>query len=628
MTTTMTSDERPKAGDQAAAKFERGGLIELQSQDVRAQRRAKRREMKLAEAASSQSTVDESFVARRKRLRRAERQRQADENQDTSPQIEAATGIGTPFGDISDPECAFDGLRNTTAWKADSASCFVGRTFTPTTAVVNAKVRILSPASGDTGTITISLYGKRGAKPETPEDGIFLGQKNYRIDENSDNVEHTVVSSNDSDTWDAVWIYIQYSGPPTMIEVGSITIERIEPAPDAPDIIPGTTDIPPAVSPSGVRTAIEPRPGLGERARRIWALAGLCIGVPTLTALLYFGLFASYQWVSEARFAVRGADSGNADVLGGILSGIAGGSSSLGSDSYILIDYLGSRELVEKIDKEVNLRELYGASSIDYFSRFKTTLPIEYLVDYWRKRMYAFYDSSTSIITVQISGFSPENANRIALVVRREAEDLVNRLSDKAVEDALKSAKGEVTRSENRIEMVRSLMRRFRDKEQLTDPVSVAASKQSMLAGLEQQLSQINATMNSRRAFVNENSPTMNTLRARAEALEKEIVKARADLGGDDLNSTMSNTLASYEVLELQRQFAEKALTSSLAAVESARVGAERLRRYLAVYVEPKVAEYAMYPKVIQNTILTFLVSSILFALIMMLYASIREHIL
>jgi capsular polysaccharide transport system permease protein len=72
--------------------------------------------------------------------------------------------------------------------------------------------------------------------------------------------------------------------------------------------------------------------------------------LPTLVMALYFLFWAADGFVSEARFAVRSNDAQNASVLG-ILSGMP--ASTIVSDSYIVSDYIHSREMVEALESRV-----------------------------------------------------------------------------------------------------------------------------------------------------------------------------------------------------------------------------------------------------------------------------------
>jgi capsular polysaccharide transport system permease protein len=103
------------------------------------------------------------------------------------------------------------------------------------------------------------------------------------------------------------------------------------------------------------------------RRRRISPLAWsaiLAILLPTLVGAVYYGLIASNQYASDVRFSIRGNDTSAADLFSG-LSGMLGTSKSL-QDSYLVTNYLTSREVVEDIEKKVPLRAMYTKSFIDY----------------------------------------------------------------------------------------------------------------------------------------------------------------------------------------------------------------------------------------------------------------------
>jgi len=114
------------------------------------------------------------------------------------------------------------------------------------------------------------------------------------------------------------------------------------------------------------------RPQRQRRRILLWSL-GLLVLLPTALASIYFGLIASDQFVVEVRFAVRssnGAQSGDALSLFGAIPN----ASSTVTDSYIVIDYLQSRELVDKLNERIGLRKIYARPEVDYLSRFDDTL--------------------------------------------------------------------------------------------------------------------------------------------------------------------------------------------------------------------------------------------------------------
>src|SRR5688500_18991102 len=161
----------------------------------------------------------------------------------------------------------------------------------------------------------------------------------------------------------------------------------------------------------GMLAAAAPARARPQRRRRsvmAWTLA-LFVAVPTVLATIYFGLFASDQYAVEMRFAVKSTSpSQSADVLG-MFAGIPAATSGV-TDSYIVIDHMMSRELLDKLEDKIGTRALYSRPDVDYLSRFDNTASSEEFVKYLRKMVKAGFDGSSQIVSVDVKAFTPAEA--------------------------------------------------------------------------------------------------------------------------------------------------------------------------------------------------------------------------
>jgi capsular polysaccharide transport system permease protein len=351
------------------------------------------------------------------------------------------------------------------------------------------------------------------------------------------------------------------------------------------------------------QTRIRPR----SLRRRILALSFLlCVAVPAVLGAYYFAALASDRYVSGAGFAVRGIDAGGGSDFLGAVTGLASAGSTT-SDSYILLDYLRSRDLVEKLEREFPLRASFGRDDADMLSRLDASVEIERVVDYWRRRISTSFAPSTGIVKFEVEAFTPENAQKLAALVLANSKALVNDLSIRARRDALAHAEEEVARAETRLKQALDAVRRFRETERSIDPVGDARAQTELIGGLERQLAELKARIAALRPSVASDAPSLRNLMRQEEALEQQISAARegpaAGQTGDD-PARLSGQLASFETLEIERSFAQKAYASAFSSLEKARIEAGRQQRYLAVYSAPAVPQYPAYPRRLINSLL------------------------
>src|SRR5438094_1052357 len=110
---------------------------------------------------------------------------------------------------------------------------------------------------------------------------------------------------------------------------------------------------------SGATAIAGARPrGLAEALARflgslnIWFWA--IVGLPTLLAGVYFFAIASDLYSSEVKFVVRGPSKGPTSAISAMLSS----SSVVSEDSYAVHEYVMSRDVVRRLEREVDLRGL------------------------------------------------------------------------------------------------------------------------------------------------------------------------------------------------------------------------------------------------------------------------------
>jgi capsular polysaccharide transport system permease protein len=352
--------------------------------------------------------------------------------------------------------------------------------------------------------------------------------------------------------------------------------------------------------------------------------------VPAFVTFLYLAIFASDEYVSEARFAVRSASETRPSAITDALTMLSSvtGVRSTSQDAFIVADYIRSRTVIEDLGGKPVLQKLYSKSSIDRISRLRADETIEDMWEYWLGKVTALIDTQSTILTLRVRAYTPQEAKELCESIVQRSEALVNEISLRSRRDALSRAETEVQLSLQRLAEIRQAMLAFRNKSSTIDPVSSAASLGETLTQLTREKILLESNRASLKGSLNENSPVIRFLTSQIESIDKQIALLRGQLTGDNKEAnTISGQIASYEDLQLQSQFAEKLFEISKSGFEKARAEQDKQQLYLVNVVHPTFPEEASYPRPFTGTAIIFALCGVIWSMVCLVIASIEDHI-
>lgn len=429
----------------------------------------------------------------------------------------------------------------------------------------------------------------------------------------------------------------------------------------ADELVTGFRDVPAVRSappPTARRTPLERRYDtqseplrLPNRKARLsagfWLSLLLMVVLPTAAGAAYYLYFAANQYVSEFRFAVKSSNASASSATTDLVGAALGQSARLSafSDNFIVADYITSREAVGDLLKTVDLRAIYSSPQADYLSRLDPTVPVEKLVEYWQNRVDATFDVSTGISIVQVRAFTPEDSLRVAKALIGSSEDLVNRIAERAREDSVRFAERDVKNAEDRLREVTAKLRQFRNVQQTPDLSTSASSTLGLSLQLRTNLAQMEAQLTSLSTHMSPDAPTIKVLKNNIAATRDQLNKIEGELGsgsgsaagnaptGNPNNQGPNSegyaaTLSDYEDIRLEMQFAQQSYQNMLTALDQVRSSAMSDRTYLMPYVEPTLAEYALYPERYEDVLIVFLIAFVAWAITMLTVHSVRDHMI
>lgn len=265
-------------------------------------------------------------------------------------------------------------------------------------------------------------------------------------------------------------------------------------------------------------------------------------------------------------------------------------------DAYIVHAYMRSRDAVRQLQRNANLLQRLNGPQVDIWWRYPGPFLAHNEERLWRHVQHLVtveYDQTTGISTLKVQGFTPEDARTVADHLLRDAEALINRLSERAQGDAIHAAEREVELGAARARAAQARVTEFRTRESMVDPGRISTAALEVIARLALEMAQTNAQL-AETEKASPQSPSIATLRTRIAALDNQILHERQQLAGSD--SSLAPRIAAYERLMLEREFAERTFASALTSLEVARVDAQRQRLFLERISNPHPPDYAQYP--------------------------------
>lgn len=334
----------------------------------------------------------------------------------------------------------------------------------------------------------------------------------------------------------------------------------------------------------------------GDRAFRLGIVASFIVVVfiPALVAGVYWGLIASPQYATEAKFTLR---SNEPSGLGAIGSLIGLPTSQQAQDTQILISYMQSPALLKDLGATIDLRSIYSAPSIDYLSRLTTDPPIEELEKYWKKYMDVHEEvASSGIVTVNVRAFTPQDSEKIVKETVRLSEDVVNELADRPRRNALADAKLELTRAEEALQQATLAMRDARNFEGVLDADASAEAINKVVSALRLELAESEGALSVLGAEA-QDAPQARVYNARISKLKEEIDTFNGQIAESGGSTSMADHLSALSLVQTQLNAARQRYTAASLDYQAARVDMETQRTYVVAFLQPVLAQKSTYPR-------------------------------
>ena len=351
----------------------------------------------------------------------------------------------------------------------------------------------------------------------------------------------------------------------------------------------------------------------------------ICVAAPTFLVFIYLNLLAAPQYISEAHFIVRGHSSQSGLSLSNILQ--PGGSAPTSENTYVVQDYMQSRDAAELLIAKNNLLDVYARPEADFFARYPFFLLPKnfenFYLHYYKKHVLVEQDTETNISILTVRTFRAKDSQRIARALLDAGEMLVNDINRRQRENLIRATSQEVQAAETKLREINQKLAEYRNVVALIDPmrqsvpmINFVTSLQNMLASTNMQLSQLQKSA--------PNSPLIAAYQRQANILSEQIKKSGSQITGSD--DSLVPKITGYEDLTVQRDIQQRILVSDVASLEAAKQQANQQMIYIDEVAQPNAADWPEYPRNLLVLIITFFSTLGLYVMGKLLIAGARER--
>jgi capsular polysaccharide transport system permease protein len=395
-------------------------------------------------------------------------------------------------------------------------------------------------------------------------------------------------------------------------------------AADSPKALRELPAAPPALDATRRAAAEEARDRRKQRGMALLKRFALFVLLPTALISGYSFAVAANQYESTALFTIHATDQRAGLGLESLI-GLASASPTT-RDTLAVRDFILSRDMLLSLNKDDRVLKHYKSAQADVLSRMDRDATFEEAFEYMQGKIDVSFDSNSSVLTLKVRAFSADFARTLGQDILSRSESFVNHLAERARADQTRLAHEELSRAEERLLKARKSLVQLQKERGELNPEQTAIAAMTIRTQLEAEMAKARAELAAQKSYMAADSPQVIATQEKVRALGAQAAGETLRLVNPRAEKGLNQSLADFEGVLVEKEFATRAYQSALTSLELARADAAQQHRYLVPVAQPSLPDEARYPRRILTTITAFFASLTVFGILSLLWASVREH--
>jgi capsular polysaccharide transport system permease protein len=348
------------------------------------------------------------------------------------------------------------------------------------------------------------------------------------------------------------------------------------------------------------------------------------IFLPMTLLIIYLAIFSQPRFVSESKVAIKRSDDlASNSVNFGLLLGAINPSSV--EDALYLKEYINSPDMLAVLDKQLNFRQAFSQSGLDFLHHLSPDETAEKFLRYYRERLSVTYDDKAGLLAIRTQGFTPDFALNFNKAVLKESERFINELSHRIARDQLTFAEKEMEKSRSRLNNSKSELLAYQNSNNVLDPEAQALAASSLVNTLMGQKIQMEAELRTLLTYLRDDAAQVVSVRNAIASMQAQIDNEKGKITapqGDKLNRMAVEFEEIRSLVAYDNELYKLALTS----IEKTRVEAARKLKVLSVISSPQQPQESTFPNIPYLIACWLLVCCLMFGTLKLLLAVIEDH--
>ncbi|QIV96511.1 capsular polysaccharide transport system permease protein [Allofrancisella inopinata] len=351
--------------------------------------------------------------------------------------------------------------------------------------------------------------------------------------------------------------------------------------------------------------------------------------IPIIILAFYYLLIATPRYESSAIVSLRQNDS--ASMVDSSISSFFGGTSPNTSNSYLLIDYMLSPEMLDLLQKDINIKSFYQNRNIDFISRLSSSADKQNFLDYYDSMLQLNYNPESNAIAINAQGYTPEQAQNILKEIVKNSQKAIDYITQTLAKNRMDFSKEQLEIVKKQALDAQQELINFQHNKGIVDPEGSFATKSSVVSELQGKLSEAETRLTSTKLYLNEESAEVKSIEQEIQAIKTQLVKERAEFLNeksdiDQSEAGIKDLVSDYQWLKLNAEFKMAEYKAALQAFEASKIDTSRQQSFLVEVMKPTLPDTPKYPRTWYSLMTIFIILSAMYGILRMIVTIILEH--